>query len=212
MVTVFNVDNTNSLVHIHRPDINYQSDRNSPTRLVLRSNNISMGPLDFILPASFKVTIYEDWDTHENHILAKLSDENSNLSLINVIVDKYLLYNIVNEKDTFLLVGEKVFYLENPDLMLYRTDNIPESHNSDDNTNDDSTNDDNTTDDNTTDDNTTDDNTTDDNTINDNTDNTTDYNSTYYNNVDDNTINDNTVNGNVDDNNIDNLLNQLNPW
>ncbi len=148
MVTVFNVDNTNSLVHIHRPDITYQSDRNSPTRLFLRSNNVPMNPFDFLLPSSFKVTIYEDWDTHENYILAKLSDENSNLSLINVIVDKYLLYNIVKEKDTFLLVGEKVFYLENPDLMLYRTDNVPESNNSSDNNMNDNNMNDNTTDDN----------------------------------------------------------------
>jgi hypothetical protein len=129
MVTVFNIDNSNNIVYIHRPDMYYSSFNNGPSRLILRPNNIPMGPYDFNLPGNFNITIHEDWDTHDNHILAKLSDERTKLSLMDVIVDKYLLSGIAREKESFLLVGEKVFYLENPDLMLYRTDNILESSN-----------------------------------------------------------------------------------
>ena len=119
MVTIFNVDNSNNVVYIHDPNFVNTHER----KLILRSNHISMNENDFILPKYFRISLYDDWDTYDDHVIAKLTGDRG-LGLFNVIIDKYLLYNIVNEKDSFIVVGDKVFYLENLDLMSYRTDNI----------------------------------------------------------------------------------------
>ena len=120
MVTVFDIDNSNNILYIHR----------SNNETVLQPNTIPMGPFDTFLPKYFKITLYEDWDKYDDYIVTKITSDNFSLAM--VIVDKYLLYSIIKEKESFLLVGEKVFYLENPDLMLYRTDNYISSYGSDD--------------------------------------------------------------------------------
>ena len=112
MVTVFEIDNSDNIVYVHRPNGNI---------MVLQSKDVPMGHFDMFVPKHFKLTLYDDWDKYDDYIMTKITSD-TDFTLMEVIVSKYLLYNLVKEKESFVVVGTKVFYLENPDLMLYRTD------------------------------------------------------------------------------------------
>ena len=113
MVTVFDIDNSEQLTYI-RPVTNM---------LIIKPNTVPNVHNDIILPDHFKITLLQDWDTYEYFVLVKVTGEG--FSMMGVRVDKMVLYNLIKEKDSFVMVGEKIFYLENPDLLYYRTDNIP---------------------------------------------------------------------------------------
>ena len=83
----------------------------------MRPNSIPMEQFDFGLPDFFTINLIEEWDSHEDIVIAKLSGDDINLN--NVMINKYLLYNIVNNPDCFIVVGTKVFYLEDPNSMVY---------------------------------------------------------------------------------------------
>jgi len=122
MVTVFTVENTNNALCIDR----YLNNDGQKIQLKYNNPGYNHDYNNYVtLPNEFKISMFEDWDTYDKYIVAKITSDINDFSLINVIVDKYLLFNIVKEKDCFVTVGDKVFYLEDPNLMLYRTDHVP---------------------------------------------------------------------------------------
>lgn len=118
----FNINNQNKLVYIHLPDIHHESEYGKPSRLIMRPNSIPMGEFDLVLPEFFTINLIEEWDSHQDIVICNLSGDNVNLT--NVIINKLLLYNIVDNQDCFIVVNTKVFYLEDPDMMSYQVDSI----------------------------------------------------------------------------------------
>ena len=65
--------------------IHHESEYGKPSRLIMRPNSIPMEQFDFGLPDFFTINLIEEWDSHEDIVIAKLSGDDINLN--NVMIN-----------------------------------------------------------------------------------------------------------------------------